>query len=75
MRSCSGHLLSVDGLLYVGVDCDHAVVQIAMFSHEYLGVPGHGNEDGVDAAAERSSEDVTDLQANLIMRLVAVNLF
>lgn len=58
------HTLSVNRLLHMGVDMDHLLVQVWMLVHHHLRVPGSSNEDGVDAAAQGSSEDVADLQSD-----------
>lgn len=52
------------GLLHVRVHLNHLVVQVVVVAHQDLWVPGHGHEDGVDAGAERCSEEVAYLQAD-----------
>ena len=57
-------LSSVDSLLDVRVDCNHALVQLWMLADENLRVPCHRDEKGVDAAGQRSREAVCDLEAD-----------
>lgn len=56
--------LSMNSLLYVRVDADHAGVEVRMIAHQHLWIPGASDKDCVNAAAERSRKDVADLQAN-----------
>ena len=56
---------SVNSLLYMRIYCNHAVVEIPVFPHEYLRVPGHGNKDRIDSAGKGSSKNVANLKANL----------
>lgn len=50
--------LCVDSLLHVRVYSYHAVVEVWVLAHKYLGIPRHRNENGVDTAAQGSGEDV-----------------
>jgi hypothetical protein len=48
----------VDSLLHVRVYSYHAVVEVWVLAHKYLGIPRHRNENGVDTAAQGRGEDV-----------------
>lgn len=50
--------LRVNRLLDLWVHGDHSMVEIRVLPHENLGIPCHGNKDGVNATAQRSGEDV-----------------
>lgn len=54
----------MDGLLYVWVHSYHLGVQLWMLPHQHFRIPGRSDEDGVNAARDRNSEDVADLQTD-----------
>lgn len=54
----------MDGLLDVGVNADHLVVELRVVAHQHLGVPSRCDEDSVNAARDGGREDVGNLQAN-----------
>ena len=41
---------SMDSLLHMRIDHDHALIEIRMLPHKNLRIPGHGNENGIDTA-------------------------
>lgn len=54
----------MDGLLNLRVDANHLVIELGVIADHDFGVPGGGNEDGVDAARNRGGKDVGDLEAD-----------
>lgn len=55
---------SVNSLLNVRVDCDHALVQIREILHQHLCIKGHGDEKGGHTTLDRDEEDVGNLETD-----------
>lgn len=58
------HLIARDSLLHLGVHAHHLVVQLGVVSPHDLGVPSHGNKDGVDTAGQGCGKDVGNLETD-----------
>ena len=54
----------MNSLLHVRVHDNHALVELRMLSYEHFRIPCHSNKEGVDAARQRGSEAVRNLQTN-----------
>ena len=54
----------MDGLLHMGVNLHHLVIQVRMVANHDLRIPCSSNKNAIDATTNRGSEDVADLQAN-----------